>query len=209
MSLKLNNIDLSNLTEQQLKQLCIKYQIIPQSELISIDKVKLLHEVKSFLTYKIKKYKGRRRSMSDPNIQHDHNPSTTPTTPTTQTNDKVIINQPRDRRMSQPNALKIVKSGDGPPQSSEQYNRDRRMSHPITPNEVQVAKENHQARVNILEGKKEIQEMKADPNMKKYDQLGMYPAVPRLVAIGDLHGDLKSNSSGIAFGESNSPRYLS
>ena len=87
--------------------------------------------------------------MSDPNIQHDHNPSTTPTT---QTNDKVIINQPRDRRMSQPKALKIVKSGDGPPQSSEQYNRDRRMSHPITPNEVQVAKENHQARMNILEG---------------------------------------------------------
>ena len=93
--------------------------------------------------------------------------------------------------MSQPNALKIVKSGDGPPQSSEQYNRDRRMSHPITPNEVQVAKDNHQARVNILEGKKEIQEMKADPNMKKYDQLGMYPAVERLVAVGDLHGDLK------------------
>ena len=184
-SVKLNNIDLSNLTEQQLKQLCIKYQIVPQSELISIDKIKLLNEVKSFLTYKINKYKGRRRSMSDPNIQHNPNPST-------QTNDKVIINQPRDRRMSQPNALKIVKSGsEGPPQSSEQYNRDRRMSHPITNNEVQVAKENHQARVNILEGKKEIQAMKSDPNMKKYDQLGMYPAVERLVAVGDLHGDLK------------------
>ena len=59
-SVKLNNIDLSNLSEQQLKQLCIKYQIVPQSELISIDKIKLLNEVKSFLTYKINKYKGRR-----------------------------------------------------------------------------------------------------------------------------------------------------
>ena len=27
--------------------------------------------------------------------------------------------------------------------------------------------------------------------MKQFDQLGMYPAVPRLVFIGDLHGDLK------------------
>ena len=44
----------------------------------------------------------------------------------------------------------------------------------------------------IEQGKQEVRQMKQkNPNMKQYDQLGMYPAVSRLVAIGDLHGDLK------------------
>ena len=79
----------------------------------------------------------------------------------------------------------------GPPQSNVGYNRDRRMSQPITTNEVRVAKENHEARQQIQQGQNEIRTMKQNPNMKQFDQLGMYPAVPRLVAIGDLHGDLK------------------
>jgi len=165
-SIKLNNLDLSTLSEQQLKQLCNKYQIVQPSELISISKDKLLDEVKSYLSYKIKNYKGTRLNKDG----------------------QVII---RDRRMSQPNALKIVKTDNTPPQSTEQYNRDRRMSHPITSNEVKVAKETHLAREQIEQGKQEIQSMKVNPNMQKYDELGMYPAVSRLVAVGDLHGDLK------------------
>ena len=81
-SLTLNGIDLNSLTGQQLTQLCLKYQIILQSESRTITKDQLLKEVKSFLTYKMTKYKGRRRSLSEPKI---HQP-----TPINQT-DKVII----------------------------------------------------------------------------------------------------------------------
>ena len=150
--MKINNIDLNTLNEQQLKQLCIKYNIMTISELQAATKDKMLSEIKSYVTYKIQKYKGRRNS--------------------------------------QPNVLKVIKSK-GPPTSTEQFTRDRRMSHPITSNEIKVAKENHQAREIIEQGKQEIQQMKESPNMQKYDQLGMYPAVSRLVAVGDLHGDLK------------------
>ncbi len=152
-SLKFNGIDLSSFTDIQLKQLCLKYQIATTSEIHTFTKDQLLKEIKSFLTYKMNKYKGR--------------------------------------RLSQPNIVNPIKTLGGPPQSSEQYNRDRRMSHPITPNEIKVAKENHIIREKINSGQEEIKEMKNNLTMKDCDKLGMYPSVKRLVAIGDLHGDLK------------------
>ena len=39
-------------------------------------------------------------------------------------------------------------------------------------------------------GQNEVKQAQMDPNMDKYDQIGMYPKVRRLIAIGDLHGDL-------------------
>ena len=41
--------------------------------------------------------------------------------------------------------------------------------------------------------------MKSNPDMKKFDQLGMYPFVPRVVAVGDLH-ELKSNVQALRLG---------
>ena len=104
--LKLNGIDLTQLSDLQLKQLCLKYQIATTSEVRST-KQQLLNEVKSFLTHKTNKYKGRRKS--------------------------------------QPNVMAIESSND-PPKAMEAYTRDRRMSQPITSNEVRVAKENHVVR---------------------------------------------------------------
>lgn len=151
MSLKLNGIDLTKLSDIQLKQLCLKYQICTTSEVQTMNRNQLLNEIKLYITHKIKKYKGR--------------------------------------RLSQPNLMNT--SNQGQPKSSEQYNRDRRMSHPITNNEIKQAQDYHYARENIQRGQNEIRTMKENPNMKQYDQLGMYPSVERLVAIGDLHGDLK------------------
>ncbi len=92
----------------------------------------------------------------------------------------------RRRKSSQPNNIHSVKSSNGPPTSMENYGkRDRRMSHPITPNEVDRAKENHQIRQSILEGQKMVKQTIDEPTMRKYDEMGMYPAVKRLVAIGD------------------------
>ncbi len=155
MSLKINNVDLSTLSDNDMKQLCIKYNIITNNELTSITREQMNKEVKSYLLHKIENYKKK------------------------------------GRRNSQPNALKIIKTGNDPPQSMEQYNRDRRNSQPITNNEIERAKENSQIRQNINDGQQEIKEGLSNPNMEKYDQLGMYPPVRRLVAIGDVHGDLK------------------
>ena len=152
-SLKFNGVELADFTDTQLKQLCLKHQIITTSESYSMTKDQLLIEIRGYLKHKMNKYKGR--------------------------------------RLSQPNVVNQVKTVAGPPQSNVGYNRDRRMSQPITTNEVRVAKENHEARQQIQQGQNEIRTMKESPNMKQFDQLGMYPAVPRLVAIGDLHGDLK------------------
>ncbi len=100
------------------------------------------------------------------------------------------MNKYKGRRLSQPNLMNPNK-GSGPPQSSVPYQRDRRMSHPITSQEVSQARESHETRNKIQAGQQEIKTMKQTLDMKQCDQLGMYPAVNRLVAIGDLHGDLK------------------
>lgn len=152
-SLKFNGVELADFSDTQLKQLCLKHQIITTSEAHSMSKEQLLIEIKQFLTHKMNKYKSR--------------------------------------RLSQPNIMNPGKGSTGPPQSGEQYNRDRRMSEPITSSEVQAATDSHEARQRVESGKNEIRDMKNNPDMIKFDQLGMYPAVPRVVAIGDLHGDLK------------------
>ena len=51
------------------------------------------------------------------------------------------MNKYKSRRLSQPNIMNLVKGSTGPPQSGEQYNRDRRMSEPITSSEVAAATE--------------------------------------------------------------------
>ena len=195
--MKLNDIDINSLSDTDLKRICIKYKIIQTSEIHSITRDRLLRETKTYLKYKIETYKQRKRSMSDPNIRSvSTNPSSSGRRNSVhsisqeqlQGQQQQQAEQNRQRRLSQPNAVNIVKSDTGPPKSMEQYNRDRRMSHPITTNEVEQAKENHAARQNILAGQQEI---KQSINMEEYDKIGMYPAVPRLVAIGDLHGDRK------------------
>ena len=69
--------------------------------------------------------------------------------------------------------------------------RERRLSEPITQIEKESSIKNH----NLNNMKREI-ETKSNNIIKnkdssQYDKIGIYPAVNRLVAIGDLHGDLK------------------
>ena len=77
-----------------------------------------------------------------------------------------------------------------PPKANVQQ-RDRRMSEPFTSQEKVIAKEDHMNKRVYNSGQNEVKQTIQDPNMEKYDQIGMYPSVRRLVAMGDLHGDLR------------------
>ena len=48
-SLKFNGVELSDFTDTQLKQLCLKHQIITTSEAHSMSKEQLLNEIKSYI----------------------------------------------------------------------------------------------------------------------------------------------------------------
>ena len=85
----------------------------------------------------------------------------------------------------QKNALNYEKNT-GPPKP-EYNNRERRLSQPITSNEIKNA--------NTVHEQNQIQQNAQKINQqnilnKQYDDMAMYPAQKRLVAIGDLHGDL-------------------
>jgi len=85
----------------------------------------------------------------------------------------------------QKNQLNYQKNN-GPPKP-EYDNRQRRLSQPITSNEVQNANTVHQQN-QIQQQAQQINQQNLLNN--KYDLIGMYPPQKKLVAIGDLHGDI-------------------
>jgi hypothetical protein len=74
----------------------------------------------------------------------------------------------------------------GPPRPTIQ----RRMSQPITKLEKTTSINDHQKMEIKRSSTNEVQTEIKSLN-PKYDLIGMYPPVKRLVAIGDLHGDLR------------------
>ena len=78
--------------------------------------------------------------------------------------------------------------------------RNRRMSHPITKIEkveaVKTIDKNTIKRESNEIVKKEVKSINP-----KYDLIGMYPPVSRLVAIGDVHGDLKATITALKLAE--------
>ena len=85
----------------------------------------------------------------------------------------------------QKNALNYNKNT-GPPKP-EYDNRQRRLSQPITTNEIKNANTVH-AQNQIRNNAQQVNQQNI--LNKKYDILGLYPAQKRVVAIGDLYGDL-------------------
>jgi hypothetical protein len=78
------------------------------------------------------------------------------------------------------------KDRNGPPKPS---NNRRRLSEPNTAVEKQNAVHTHQMNQVQQQSVKQLNEQ-MNANNPKYDRFGIYPAVKKLVCIGDIHGDL-------------------
>jgi len=174
------DINITKLSDKEIADICIKYNIIQSNEFKNHTRNQVIGEINKWVQYKKQTYRQRRHSS--PNISM--NQSSTKNINSSNTTHGL------KRSTSQPlNIQKTNNPATSPPQPS--INRDRRMSEPFTSQEKIIAKEEHQAKTFYNSGQNEINKaIKQDPNMDKYDQIGMYPKVRRLIAIGDLHGDL-------------------
>ena len=144
--MKINNIDIKDLSDTQLNGLCQKYKIYSGdvNTLSRNDKIIIIGE---FLENKMKTYKRRN---SSPNIKNTKNPYETKTY------------QVRDRRLSEPNTQK----------------------------EKSEAIKEHRLK-NLQQQQQQNVTSELQKKMPQFDKIGCYPKVPRLVCIGDVHGDLK------------------
>ena len=183
------DINITKLSDREIAGICLKYNIIQSNELKNHTREQVIHEIQKWVDYKKTAYKQRRHSS--PNISMN---SSSVSNQSHNNNIKTVVPDSTQsglkRSTSQPlNIQKTNNTATSPPQPS--MNRDRRMSEPFTSQEKVEAREDHSAKVVYNNSQNEIKRTVQDQNMDKYDQIGMYPKVRRLIAMGDLHGDLR------------------
>jgi len=170
--MKLNDIDFDKLSDNELKALCIKYKMVEGHNISTISRKESLVLIKSFLERKLKVY-GQKKNQ-DPNLK------------------SISV-----RRMSTSGSLQTnTGNSSGPPRANVQ----RRMSHPITKIEKVDAVETHQRVETKIQSTNNVKEQIKSLN-PQHDVIGMYPAVNKLIAIGDLHGDLRATLSVLKLAE--------
>ena len=176
------DINITKLSDKEIAEICIKYNIIQSNELQKNTREQVITEIQKWVQYKKSNYRQRRHSS--PNISSSNMSSNNNIKEVNSNNNKL-----KRSTSQQFNIQKTNNPATSPPKPS--VNRDRRMSEPFTNQEKVVALEDHHNKKVYNSGQNEIkQNIQNDPNMEKYDQIGMYPKVKRLIAIGDLHGDL-------------------
>ena len=163
--MKLNGIDFGKFTNQELVQLCFKYNLIDKSK--KYDRQDLLILIKDFLIDRLNKKKTK---TSNPNVKSL----------------SVESDKNYKRRNSTSGNLQTNNNRNGPPKVN---NHKRRLSVPTTNSEKVNAVKTHEMNTIQQESVNNVQnEIKSmDP---RYDAIGIYPPVKKLVCIGDLHGDL-------------------
>jgi len=161
--MKLNDIDFNKMSDKELVILSLKYKLIQKTDIPSLTREKLLIMIKQFIQDKLKVYGTKKKDVKSLQIQRRMSTSGNP--------QKHWVQQ---------------QSSNGPPKAQ----RGRRMSQPITKVEKIQSVHDHNVQQTNQQSKQVVNKQLQSHN-PQYDIVGMYPPVKRLVAIGDLHGDLR------------------
>lgn len=185
------NLNLAKCSDRELAQVCVKYDIIQANELQKYTRETVVSEITRWCHYKQATYKERKRSMSSPNI-HLQAQAQQQAQQQAQAQKQA---QQQQQALRRTHSTPLIVQKQDPrtyvPKANVQQ-RDRRMSEPFTNAEKVVAQENHHMKQQYNQAQSvAASQFKSDPNMKTYDQYGMYPSQNRVIAIGDLHGDLR------------------
>ena len=160
--MKLNGVDFDKFSNQELVQLCLKYNLVDKTK--KYTRQDLLNLIKTFLINRLNK---KNEQNNDPNIK------------------AVTVNKQR-RNSTSGNIQTNNNNRNGPPKVNI---HKRRLSEPTTNlekgNAVKTQEMNRIQQQSVNNVKNEIKSL--DP---KYDRIGIYPPVKKLICIGDIHGDL-------------------
>ena len=170
------DINITKLSDKEISDICIKYNIINRNDLNKCTREFAIKEIQTWCAYKKESYKKRRNSC--PNIMNPNNSQVK----------NIQQNNKLQKTNSQPlNIQKTNNPKTSPPIGLHQ----RTISAPLTETEKNLAREEHNKAMIYNNVKQNVNNNLKNPNMDNYDKLGVYPAVRRLIAIGDLHGDLR------------------
>ena len=145
------DINITKLSDKEIAQICIKYNIIQPNELQNHTRDQVVSEIQKWCQYKKQTYRQRRNSSPNLTMPTAVKDTTTKTIHQGSTGLK--------RSMSQPlNINKTNNPATTPPQATI-YNRDRRMSEPFTNQEKVVAREDHQDKKVYHSGQNEVKQV--------------------------------------------------
>ena len=161
--MKLNEIDFDLLSNKELIGICLKYELVKREDIPKMKREQVLVLLKKWVHKKLSVYGQKKDNIKSVSV---------------------------NRRMSisgnmQKNQINYGKNS-GPPKVVKQ----RRMSQPITMIEKKETIDDHNKHVIKQESNSQVKKEIKSIN-PKYDLIGMYPKVEKLIAIGDLHGDLR------------------
>jgi hypothetical protein len=160
--------NISKLGDKELAQLCIKHNIIDKNDFSKYTRNQIIEAVDRWCQMKKQKNQGQQNQKKS-----------------------VLLNQKENQRQRRNSAPQVnIKNKTGPPKPTLVH-RERRMSEPLTPKEKTHAQNDSELKQQYQQSQIKLQKELLHKNMDKYDALGIYPPVKRLIAIGDLHGDLR------------------
>ena len=172
--MKLNEIDFDLLSDKELIAICIKYSLIKYEDISKYKRSDILNIIKNWIHLKLQMYGQQKSNIKSVSVNRRNSIS---------------------GNMQKNNISRNNKNGGIP-----KVQKQRRMSHPTTIIEKKEAVENHQRNIIKQSSNNKVKE-NIRSNNPQYDIIGMYTGVKKLIAIGDIHGDLKVTLSVLKLAE--------